>query len=94
MRDGFGTYAAHLLLDDLQLDKCDTMQRADVVRFYSHRRRTPTRWRREWFASYTRVTNLAYRTPNHRGAILDLAESDSGGPTVITMRCESAPTSH
>ncbi|HUQ19158.1 MAG TPA: hypothetical protein VM099_06060 [Gemmatimonadaceae bacterium] len=61
----FGTWGAHIFLDDLQIDKCDTTCKepgsygltftADGL---------PLTGEQRWFASYTRVSNLAYHTPN------------------------------
>jgi hypothetical protein len=61
----FGIIAAQLFLDDLQIDKCDTVcheptsygATVTVEGF-------PLRSDHRAFASYTRVSSLAYRTPN------------------------------
>lgn len=61
----FGTYAAHLLLDDLQIDKCDTAcNEPTSYGFSASAEGLPLSGDEKWFASYTRVSNLAYRTPN------------------------------
>lgn len=61
----FGTYAAHLLLDDLQIDKCDSAcNEPTSFGFSVSADGLPLRGDEKWFASYTRVSNLAYRTPN------------------------------
>jgi hypothetical protein len=61
----FGTYAAHLLLDDLQIDKCDsTCNEPTSYGFTATAEGLPLVGDEKLFASYTRVSNLAYRTPN------------------------------
>lgn len=60
-----GTYSAELLLDDIQIDKCDSICHepssygmtltAEGIPLFGDQR---------LFGSYTRVSNLAYRTPN------------------------------
>lgn len=60
-----GTYSAEFLLDDIQIDKCDSICHepssygmtltAEGVPLFGDQR---------LFGSYTRVSNLAYRTPN------------------------------
>jgi hypothetical protein len=60
-----GTYSAELFLDDIQIDKCDSICHepssyavtlsADGMPLFGDQR---------LFASYTRVSNLAYHTPN------------------------------
>lgn len=60
-----GTYSAELLLDDIQIDRCDSICHepssygmtfsAEGVPFFGDQR---------LFGSYTRVSNLAYHTPN------------------------------
>lgn len=61
----FGTYAAHLLLDDLQIDKCDSAcNEPTSYGFTLSAEGLPLRGDERWFANYTRVSNLAYRTPS------------------------------
>ncbi|MEO5903156.1 MAG: hypothetical protein ABIQ55_04005, partial [Gemmatimonadaceae bacterium] len=60
-----GTYSAELLLDDIQIDKCDSICHepssygltltAEGIPLFGDQR---------LFGSYTRVSNLAYHTPN------------------------------
>jgi hypothetical protein len=61
----FGTYSGHLYLDDLQIDKCDTTcKEPSSYGFTLAADGLPLRGDQRWFASYTRVSNLAYHTPN------------------------------
>lgn len=61
----FGTYAAHVLLDDVQIDKCDsTCNEPSSYGVTLTAEGLPLARDQKWFASYTRVSNLAYRTPN------------------------------
>jgi hypothetical protein len=61
----FGTYGAHIYLDDFQLDKCDTTcNEPNSYAFSLTADGLPLAGDQRWFASYTRVTNLAYHTPN------------------------------
>jgi len=61
----FGTYAAHIFLDDVQIDKCDTTcNEPSSYGLTLTAEGLPLSADHRWFASYTRVTNLAYRTPN------------------------------
>ena len=61
----FGTFAGHLFLDDLQIDKCDTTCKEPASYGLTLTAEgLPLSGDQRWFASYTRVTNLAYRTPN------------------------------
>lgn len=61
----FGTYAAHVLLDDLQIDKCDTTcKEPSSYGFTLSAEGLPLSGDQRWFASYTLVSNLAYHTPN------------------------------
>jgi hypothetical protein len=61
----FGTFAGHLLLDDLQIDKCDSgCNEPTSYAFTATADGLPLVGEEKWFASYTRVSNLAYRTPN------------------------------
>ena len=61
----FGTYAAHIFLDDLQIDKCDTScKEPSSYGLTLTADGLPLTGDQRWFASYTRVSNLAYHTPN------------------------------
>jgi len=61
----FGTYAGHLYIDDLQIDKCDTTcKEPSSYGFTLTGEGIPLAGDQRLFASYTRVTNLAYHTPN------------------------------
>jgi len=60
-----GTWSAQLLLDDVQIDKCDTICNEPSSYGFSLTADGLPGWRGQRpFASYTRVSNLAYRTPN------------------------------
>ena len=61
----FGILSTQIFLDDLQIDKCDTVCHEPSsygVTFSAEG--LPLHGDHRAFASYTRVTNLAYRTPN------------------------------
>jgi len=61
----FGTYAGHLFIDDLQIDKCDTTcKEPSSYGFTLTAEGIPLAGDQRLFASYTRVSNLAYHTPN------------------------------
>jgi hypothetical protein len=61
----FGTYAAHLMLDDLQIDECDSAcSEPNSYALTATAEGLPLFGEEKWFASYTRVSNLSYRTPN------------------------------
>jgi hypothetical protein len=61
----FGTYSGHLLIDDLQIDKCDTTcNEPSSYGLTLTADGLPLSGDQRWFASYTRVSNLAYHTPN------------------------------
>ncbi len=61
----FGTYAGHLFLDDLQIDKCDTTcKEPSSYGVTLTAEGLPLMGDQRWFASYTMVSNLAYHTPN------------------------------
>jgi hypothetical protein len=61
----FGTYSGHVYLDDFQLDTCDTTcNEPNSYGFSLTADGLPLSGDQRWFASYTRVTNLAYHTPN------------------------------
>jgi hypothetical protein len=60
-----GTYSAQVLIDDIQIDRCDSVCRepsAYGLTFTAEG--IPLVGEQRAFVSYTRVSNLAYRTPN------------------------------
>jgi hypothetical protein len=60
----FGTFAGHLFIDDLQIDRCKpTCQEPSSYGLTFSAEGLPLGGDQRWFASYTRVSNLAYRTP-------------------------------
>jgi hypothetical protein len=60
-----GNLSWQIFLDDLQIDKCDTICHEPSSYGLTLRAEgLPLRGDHRGFASYTRVTNLAYRTPN------------------------------
>ena len=78
-----GTLAAQLLLDDFQIDECDTA--CNEPASYGATialEGAPLLGDQRWFASYTRVSNLTYRAPTSwertasRGVALGRARSD------------------
>ena len=78
-----GTLGAQLLLDDFQIDECDTA--CDEPPSYGVTvtlEGAPLFGEQRWFASYTRVSNLAYRAPTswertaYRGVSLGRERSD------------------
>jgi hypothetical protein len=61
----FGNVAAEVFLDDLQIDKCDTIcHEPSSYALTISSEGIPVHGEQRGFASYTRVSNLAYRTPN------------------------------
>ncbi len=71
----FGTLAAQLFLDDLQIDKCDTIcHEPSSYAASASLTGIPFIADQRAFASYIRVSNLAYRTPNpaERYAVLGI----------------------
>ncbi len=59
----YGTLAAHLLIDDLQIDRCNpNCQEPSSYGFTFSAEGLPFFGDERWFTSYTRVSNLAYRT--------------------------------
>jgi hypothetical protein len=61
----FGTLAGHLFIDDLQIDRCNPNCREPSsygLTFAAEG--LPLLGDQRWFTSYTRVSNLTYRTPN------------------------------
>ena len=64
-RSRLGTLAAHVFVDDLQIDRCDpNCQEPSSYALAVAAEGLPLRGDQRWFASYTRVSFLAYRTPN------------------------------
>ncbi|MBA3580337.1 MAG: hypothetical protein H0W42_10165, partial [Gemmatimonadaceae bacterium] len=60
----FGNWSAELLIDDLQIDRCDAVcEEPSSYGFTFAAEGLPLRGAQRWFASYTRVSSLAYRTP-------------------------------
>jgi hypothetical protein len=60
-----GTYSAELLLDDIQIDKCDSIcHEPSSYGMTFTAEGIPLAGDQRLFGSYTRVSNLAYRTPN------------------------------
>jgi len=60
-----GIYSAQLLLDDIQIDQCDTVCKEPSSYGYTlSAEGIPGPGHNRLFASYTRVSNLAYHTPN------------------------------
>jgi hypothetical protein len=60
----FGTFAGHLFVDDYQIDRCNPNCREPSsygLTFTAEG--LPLGGDQRWFTSYTRVSNLAYRTP-------------------------------
>ena len=61
----FGTYSTQVLLDDIQIDECDTVCNEPSSYGYTFSAEgIPLAGEQRLFASYTRVSNLAYHTPN------------------------------
>ncbi|MEO7648498.1 MAG: hypothetical protein ABIV11_09740 [Gemmatimonadaceae bacterium] len=61
---GFGSWSAELLIDDLQIDRCDAVcEEPSSYGLTLSAEGLPLRGAQRWFASYTRVSSLAYRTP-------------------------------
>ncbi|HVF39506.1 MAG TPA: hypothetical protein VM939_06360, partial [Gemmatimonadaceae bacterium] len=64
-RSRFGTFAGHVLLDDIQIDECDTVcNEPSSYGVTLTAEGIPISGSQRIFASYTRVSNLAYHTPN------------------------------
>lgn len=60
-----GTLSGQFLLDDIQIDQCDTVCREpSAYGLTISAEGLPAYGDQRLFASYTRVSNLAYRTPN------------------------------
>ena len=62
----FGNWSAEVLIDDLQIDRCDAVcQEPSSYGATVSAEGLPLRGAQKWFASYTVVSSLAYRTPLH-----------------------------
>jgi hypothetical protein len=62
--DRFGTFALHALIDDYQIDKCDTTcNEPSSTGLTLSAERLPIATGLKGFAAYTRVSSLTYRTP-------------------------------
>ena len=62
----FGNWSAEVLIDDLQMDRCDAVcEEPGSYGFTLTAEGVPLRGAQKLFASYTRVSSLAYRTPVH-----------------------------
>ncbi len=62
----FGRWSAEVLIDDLQIDRCDAVcEEPSSYGFTLAAEGLPLRGSQRWFASYTRVSSLAYRTPQY-----------------------------
>jgi hypothetical protein len=60
-----GTFSAQVLIDDIQIDRCDTIcHEPSAYGMTVTAEGVPLIGDQRAFASYTRVSNLAYRTPN------------------------------
>ena len=60
----FGNWSAEVLIDDLQIDRCDAVcEEPSSYGFTLSAEGLPLRGAQKWFGSYTRVSSLAYRTP-------------------------------
>ena len=61
----FGTWATQVLLDDIQIDRCDTVcSEPSSYGFTFSAEGIPLAGEQRLFGSYTRVSHLAYHTPN------------------------------
>ncbi|MDQ3516377.1 MAG: hypothetical protein M3403_06340 [Gemmatimonadota bacterium] len=59
----FGNWSAEVLIDDLQIDRCDAVcEEPSSYGLTISAEGLPLRGSQRWFASYTRVSSLAYRT--------------------------------
>ncbi|MEO7648764.1 MAG: hypothetical protein ABIV11_11125 [Gemmatimonadaceae bacterium] len=62
----FGNWSAEVLIDDLQIDRCDAVcEEPSSYGLTLSAEGLPLRGAQKWFASYTRVSSLAYRTPQY-----------------------------
>ncbi|HEX6573974.1 MAG TPA: hypothetical protein VF042_03305 [Gemmatimonadaceae bacterium] len=61
----FGTFSTQVLIDDIQIDRCDTIcHEPSAYGLTFSAEGLPLTGDQKWFASYTRVSSLTYRTPN------------------------------
>jgi len=61
----FGTWAGHLFIDDLQIDRCNpNCHEPSSYGLTLSAEGLPLGGDQRWFTSYTRISNLTYRTPN------------------------------
>ena len=64
-RSPLGTLAGHLFIDDLQIDKCNpNCHEPSSYGLTLTAEGLPLHGDQRWFTSYTRISNLTYRTPN------------------------------
>ena len=64
-RSRMGSLAAHVFIDDLQIDRCDPdCEEPSSYGVTMTAEGLPLAGDQRWFASYARVSYLAYRTPN------------------------------
>jgi hypothetical protein len=64
-RSRLGTLAGHLFIDDLQIDKCNpNCHEPSSSGLTLTAEGLPLVGDQRWFTSYTRISNLTYRTPN------------------------------
>jgi hypothetical protein len=64
-RSKLGNYSVQVLMDDIQIDRCDSVCREpSSYGFTATAEGIPAVGEQKLFASYTRVSNLAYHTPN------------------------------
>ena len=64
-RSRVGTLAGHLFIDDLQIDRCNpNCKEPSSYGLTLTAEGLPLVGDQRWFTSYTRVSNLTYRTPN------------------------------
>ncbi len=65
VRTRVGSFAAHAFVDDLQIDRCDpACAEPSSYGLIVTAEGLPLAGDQRWFASYARVSYLAYRTPN------------------------------
>jgi hypothetical protein len=65
LRSRVGTFAAHGFIDDLQIDRCNPLcEEPSSYGVTVSAEGLPLAGDQRWFASYARVSYLAYRTPN------------------------------
>jgi hypothetical protein len=63
-RTAFGTFSSEVLIDDLQIDRCDTVcQEPSSYGLTFTAEGVPLLFGQRAFVSYTRVSSLTYRTP-------------------------------